>query len=113
VRVDGSSDNLIEDVVFDNIDITIDKWTGYPGGTFDNRPTMAGAEGLEAHDTPVFSIRNASRVLLKDCRARWGESRQPYWGPALEVQNVKDFQLIGFEGEASDPAKLKAIVMAD
>jgi hypothetical protein len=110
VRIDGSPDNPIEDVVLDKVDITIDKWTAYPGGKFDNRPTMAGVEGLEAHDTPVFSIRNANRVLLKDCKANWGANRQPYWGPALEVENVKNFQLVGFQGEASDPAKFKAIV---
>jgi polygalacturonase len=110
VRIDGSPDNPIEDVLLEDIDITIDKWTSYPGGKFDNRPTMAGVEGLEPHDTPVFSIRNAADVSLKDCKAKWGETRQPYWGPALEVENVKDFKLIGFQGEASDPAKFKAIV---
>jgi polygalacturonase len=113
VRIDGSPGNPIEDVVLDNIAITIDKWTGYPGGNFDNRPTMAGVEGLEPHDTPVFSIRNANRVLMKDCKAKWGATRQPYWGPALEVEDVKNFQLVGFEGEASDPAKSKAIVKSD
>jgi hypothetical protein len=68
---------------------------------------------LETHDTPAFSIRNASRVMMKDCRAKWGKTRQPYWGPALEVENVKDFQLVGFEGKASDPTKYKAIVRTD
>jgi polygalacturonase len=93
VRVDGSPDHLIEDVLLENIDITIDQWTAYPGGKFDNR--------------------NASRVMMKDCRAKWGKTRQPYWGPALEVENVKDFQLVGFEGKASDPTKYKAIVRTD
>jgi hypothetical protein len=113
VRIDGSPDNLIEDVLLDDIDMTIDRWTTYPGGNFDNRPTMAGVEGLEPHDTPVFSIRNASRVLMKDCKATWGKRREPYWGPALEVENVKYFQLTGFKGEASDPAKFKAIADVD
>jgi polygalacturonase len=111
-RIDGSPDNLIQDVLLENIDLTIDKWTDFPGGKFDNRPTMAGVEGLEPHDTPVFSLRNGSRVLMQDCKARWGRPVQPYWGPALEVENVKDFQLVRFEGEASNPAKFKAIVQS-
>ena len=110
VRIDGSPDNLIENVVLENIDMTIDRWTDYPGGNFDNRPTMPGVDGLEPHDTPVFSIRNARQVLVKDCKAHWGETRSSYWGPALEADNVEDLQLVGFEGQASDPAKFDAIV---
>jgi polygalacturonase len=113
VRIDGSPANLIEDVVLDNIDITIDKWTAYPGGKFDNRPTMPGVAGLEPHDTPVFSIRNASRVQMSNCKASWGAMRQPSWGPALEIENVKEMKLVNFEGEASDPLKVQAIVRSD
>ena len=96
-RIDGSPDNLIEDVVMENIDLKIDTWTKYPGGRFDNRPTMAGVEGLEVHDTPVFSLRNAKHVLFKDCTASWGEKRQPYYGKALEVENVEDLKVVHFD----------------
>jgi hypothetical protein len=112
VRIDGSPDNLIQDVLLENIDITIDKWTDYPGARFDNRPTAPGVEGLEPHDTPVFSLRNAEQVLVKNCHARWGENRQSYFGAALEAENVRDLKIEHFEGVASDPAKTKAIIIS-
>jgi hypothetical protein len=112
VRIDGSPDNLIQDVLLEDIDITIDKWTAYPGGRFDNRPTAPGVEGLEPHDTPVYSLRNAERVLVKDCHARWGNNRQSYFGPALEAENVKDLKIEHFDGIASDPARDKALVIS-
>jgi hypothetical protein len=112
VRLDGSPDNPITNVLLDNIDITIDKWTEYPGGRFDNRPAPGGVEGLELHDTPVYSLRNAVDVVMKDCKAGWGSNRQSYFGPALEVENVKNFKLEGFEGQASDPSREMAIVIA-
>jgi polygalacturonase len=112
VRIDGTPDNLIQDVLLENIDITIDKWTDYPGGRFDNRPTPTGVEGLEPHDTPVFSLRNAERVLVKNCHARWGKNRQNYFGPALEAENVKDLKIEHFDGIASNPLKDKAMVIS-
>jgi polygalacturonase len=112
VRIDGTPDNLIQDVLLENIDVTIDKWTDYPGGRFDNRPTPSGVEGLEPHNTPVFSLRNAERVLVKDCHARWGNNRQSYFGSALEAENVKELKIEHFEGIASDPVKNKAIAIS-
>ncbi len=110
VRIDGTPGNPIRNVLLDKVDITIDKWTNYPGGKFDNRPTAAGDPGLEPHDTPVFSIRNADNVLMKDCTAAWGENRQSYFGPALEVENVKGFRNEHFTGEAAYPDRQKAVV---
>jgi len=100
VRIDGSPDNLIEDVVMENVDFQIDKWTEYPGGNIENRPTMPGVEGLEPHDTPVFSLRNARHVVLKACKDSWGDKHQLHYGPALEVENVADLKLVGFETQA-------------
>jgi len=109
VRIDGSKDNLIENVLFDHVDITIDRWTKYPGGIFDNRPTMHGDVGLERHGTPAYSIRNAKHVVLKDCIARWGANRQDYFSYALEAENVEGLDTKGFRGEAAYPQRDKAI----
>lgn len=111
VRIDGSKDNPVQNVLLENIDITVDKWTGFPGGRFDNRPTAAGVEGLEAHDTPVFSIRNAQHVQMRHCKAQWGANRQSYFGPALEAENVQDLQLHHFEGKAAFPDRQRAVII--
>jgi hypothetical protein len=110
-RIDGQPDQPVEDVLLEKIDLTIDKWTQYPGGKFDNRPTMAGAEGLEPHKTPVFFLRNARRVTVRDCQAHWGVHRQPYFGSALEADHVADLKIERFQGEAADPKSDKAIAI--
>ncbi|SNT44125.1 Glycosyl hydrolases family 28 [Granulicella rosea] len=111
VRIDGQKDQPIEDVLLEKIDITIDKWTKYPGGKFDNRPTGPNVEGLELHDTPVFSIRNANRVLVKDCTARWGQHPEKYFSNALQASNVQGLKLERFNGKAAFPDARKAVVI--
>jgi polygalacturonase len=109
VRIDGSQDNLIEDVLLDHVDITIDRWTKYPGAMFDNRPTAHGDQGLEPHATPAYSIRNAKNVVLNDCKAHWGTNRQDYFSYALEAENVVGLEMKGFRGEAAHPERDRAI----
>jgi hypothetical protein len=113
LRIDGQPDQPVENVLLENIDLTIDKWTEFPGGKFDNRPTMAGVDGLESHQTPAFFLRNAVHVTVKDCRARWGEHRQDYFGSALEAHHVQGLHLENFSGEAAFPTRDKAITVED
>jgi polygalacturonase len=109
VRIDGQKDQPVEDVLLENVDVTLDRWTKYPGGRFDNRPTKPGDQGLEAHGTPVFSVRNARNVIVKDCVARWGNDRQEYFTNALEAENVQGLKIEHFTGEAAFPGQQKAI----
>jgi len=108
-RIDGQKDQPIEDVLLENVDITIDRWTDWPGGHFDNRPTPPAMEGLEVHGTPVFSLRNARNVTVKGCTARWGSHRQDYFTHALQAEHVAGLKIEHFRGEAADPATHKAI----
>jgi hypothetical protein len=66
-------------------------------------------EGLEIHGTPVFSIRNARNVTVRDCIARWGKHREDYFTHALQAENVQGLKLEHFVGEAAHPGKDKAI----
>jgi hypothetical protein len=109
VRIDGQKSQPIENVLLENIDITIDRWTKYPGARFDNRPTPQGTEGLEVHGTPVFSIRNAKNVTVRDCVARWGEHREDYFTYALQAENVQGLKIENFAGQAAHPDKEEAI----
>jgi polygalacturonase len=109
VRIDGQKDQPVEDVLLENIDMTVDRWTKYPGGRFDNRPTGPGVEGLEVHGTPVFSIRNAKNVTVKNCVARWGEHREDYYTNALQAENVVGLKIEHFTGESAHPETQRAI----
>jgi polygalacturonase len=102
-RLDGQPSQPIEDVLLEGIDLTIDRWTGWPGAHFDNRPTPSSRVGLEPHGTPVFFLRNARNVTVKDCTARWGQHPQPYFTHALEAVNVQNLKLEHFTGAAAHP----------
>jgi hypothetical protein len=71
VRVQGSKESRIRGVTLENVAVTLDRWTQYPGGLFDNRPTTA-YPGIEQHGNPGFSIRYADNVVLKHCERQVG-----------------------------------------
>ncbi|MGA2748677.1 MAG: glycosyl hydrolase family 28 protein [Verrucomicrobiota bacterium] len=100
VRVDGSPSSRIRGVRLENVSITLERWTKYAGGVFDNRPTTVIA-AVEKHDSPGFSIRWAADVTLDNCAVDWGAHRPDYFTSALEAGNVEDLRLTGFRGVAA------------
>jgi len=113
LRIDGLPDQPITNVLLEKIDLTIDKWTDFPGEHFDNRPTLAGVDGLEKHKTPGFFLRHAANVQVKDCRIRWGAQRRNYYGSALEAHHVSNLHIENFVGEAAFPERDKAIAVEE
>jgi hypothetical protein len=110
IRIDGTENNPVRDVLLEDIDMTVDRWTKFPGGFFDNRPTGPSMAGLEPHRTPVYFLRNATNVTLKNCKARWGSNLQDSFSNALEAVNVKHLNLEHFEGKAAFPDRDPAIL---
>jgi hypothetical protein len=110
VRIDGSPASLIREVRFEDVSLTFNRWTKYPGGLFDNRPTKV-IEPIEKHGNPGFSIRNADQVTLKDCSVHWGGNLPDYFTYALETTNVTGLHLTGFKGNAAHPGRDEAIVI--
>jgi polygalacturonase len=97
VRVNGTAESRIADVRLENVDLTLDRWTAYPG--------------LEPHQTPGFSIRHADGVTLKDCKLTWGKNCPDYFTHALEAEDVSGLALTRFTGEAAHPDRDEAIVV--
>jgi len=110
LRINGTAESPIAGVTLENVDLTLDRWTGYPGPVFDNRPTTAYPD-VEPHPTPGYSIRHAGGVLLKDCKLAWGANRPDYFTHALEAENVTALSLTRFVGEAAHPERDEAIVV--
>jgi hypothetical protein len=104
VRVQGSKESRIRGVTLENVAVTLDRWTEYPGGLFDDRPTTA-YPGIEPHGNPGFSIRYADNVVLKNCSVKWGDKRPDYFTHALEAEAVTGLELTGFAGEAAHPGR--------
>ncbi len=102
IRVRGFGGSRISDVVFDRVRVAFGRWTAYPGGVFDNRPTTA-AWALETHDTVGFSLRTADRITLRHCEVTWLKDCPPSFTHALQAQDVHDLKTGGFHGPAARP----------
>ena len=103
IRIEGTKGNPVRDVLLEDVDMTVDRWTKFPGGFFDNRPTAPNVVGLEPHRTPVYLLRNVSDATLRNCKAHWGTHREDYFSYALETENVRDLKIENFQGEAAFP----------
>jgi polygalacturonase len=110
VRISGTAESHVRDIRFENVAVTFERTTKYPGGVWDNRPTSA-IRDLEPHATPGFSVRHADRVTLKDCRVAWGKNVPDDFTYALEAEDVTDLTYPGFKGEAAHRSRDKAIVI--
>ncbi len=108
VRVNGSPESRIRNVQLQNVAVTLDRWTKYRGGLFDNRPTTAHPD-IEPHGNPGFHFRYADNVRLRHCRVAWGRNRPDYFTHALEAEEVTGLKLAHFDGEAAHPARDKAL----
>jgi len=109
-RIVGTRESRIRNVSLEKVDLTLDRWTSYRGGLFDNRPTTAYPD-IEPHGNPGFSIRHADNVSLKDCSVAWGAARPEYFTCALEAQNATGLRISGFKGEAAHPERDPAILI--
>lgn len=109
IRIEGTPASRVSGVTFDNVAVTLDRWTRYRGGIFDNRPTTA-MPALEPHGTPGFSIRHADNVTLKSCRIAWGENPPDYFTHAVESVDTTGLKMENFIGESAHPGRLPAIV---
>jgi polygalacturonase len=109
-RISGSAQSRIRDVRLENVDLTLDRWTKYPGRVWDNRPTTTMA-ALEEHDTPAFSVRHADRVSFRKCKVAWGRNRPNYFTHALEIQDATEVDHAGLKGKAAHPERDKAVMV--
>ncbi len=109
-RVQGSPGSRPRNITLENIAVTLDRWTKYPGGVFDNRPTTVVTD-LEPHGTPGFSIREADNVTLDRCRVDWGKNIPDYFTHAVEAEDAKHVTLRKFQGQAAHPERDEAVVL--
>jgi len=104
VRVSGSEASTIRNVRLENVSVTLDRWTKYKGGIWDNRPAARPAD-LETHGTAGYAIRHAANVTLKSARVAWGDNPPDYFTHALESENTTNLELLDFSGVAAHPGR--------
>jgi hypothetical protein len=117
IYIHGWKTNLIENIVLDNVTVTIDKKTQWPGGWYDPRPgkvfKVSGmqssspeeelnlSKGLYKHKTVGIYCENAKDVTLRDVQVKWGGNRPEYFGSAIKTHNVQGLVLDNFKGAAA------------
>jgi polygalacturonase len=103
-RICGCPESPITGVTLDNVTLTMDRWTKYTGGVWDNRP--GGADnGIERHGTPGFAVRHARNVNLTRCSVVWGTHLGEPFSHALEAEIVSGLGLAHFSGTAAHPER--------
>jgi polygalacturonase len=102
LRINGTPDSHIRDVRLDNVNVTFERWTKYPGGRYDNRPTKV-LQPLEPHVTAALNIRYADNVVLKNVTLRWGKNLPEYFAFGLETDHVTGLELWGCKASSAHP----------
>jgi polygalacturonase len=104
LRINGTADSHIRNVRLENVTLTLDRWTKYPGGRYDNRPTKVLAP-IETHPTVGYNLRFVDDIVFKNCILRWGKNLPDYFTSALETDHVTGMELWGFHGVSAHPEK--------
>ncbi|MCD8739934.1 glycosyl hydrolase family 28 protein [Mucilaginibacter roseus] len=107
VYLGAESADKLSEIVFDQVDLYINKTTSVKGGVYDRRP--AKIEGLISGNTSGFYLENAESVTIRNCSVNWGNNRPDYFRHAIDSRNVANLKIQCFEGQSAFPAKFDAI----
>ncbi len=107
VYVSAESQDKILNIVFDNVDVFINKTTSIQGGIYDRRP--ANVEGFVKGRTSGFYFNETGLITVRNSSVQWGPNRPHYFAHAIESNNIRTIHISGFTGESADPGKFPAI----
>lgn len=85
VLIHGTENNLIEDVSFEKISVTLQKTSKWECGKYDLRPCID--YGIEEAKNSCFFMRNVKDVFMKNCKTEiLGECE--FYGKDIDAENV-------------------------
>jgi polygalacturonase len=108
IYVSGETPDKVANIVFDQVDVQLNKTTPLPGGIYDRRPSQA--EGFVKGRTSAFYLDNATGITVRNSSVQWGPHRPDYFAHALESHDVKGLSIQNLTGESAFPRKLVAIM---
>jgi hypothetical protein len=108
IYVSGESADKISNIVFDEVDVLINKTTDIPGGIYDRRP--ANVEGFVKGKTSGFYFDKATGITVRNSSLAWGSSRPAYFAHALESHGVIRLKVLNLAGESAFPGKIKSTI---
>ena len=107
IYVSAESNDKISNIVFDNVDVTIDKSTTITGGVYDRRPCAV--EGFIKGSTAGFYFDAVKSITVRNCSVQWGDNKMDYFSHVIESKNVDSLKLFNVEGQAAFPDRMEAI----
>ena len=94
----------IRDVVLKDVDLSIEKWSKWPGGWRDLRPALGGEQrGLARSMTSAVHLERVERVALDGVRVAWAEDLPDDYTVALTVRESTDVDRSGLTGASAPP----------
>lgn len=100
VLIYSSPENPVENVVFENCNIHMEKTSKWDCGKYDLRPCID--HGIEESDNSAFFIRNAKNVRIEKTNATWGVTPYEHYSHAVDARNVESLELCRNNFTAAD-----------
>jgi len=107
VYVGAESADKISGIIFDQVDLLINKTTPILGGVYDRRPSKV--EGLLKARVSAFYLDKAKHITIRNSSVVWAENRPDYYGHVIESHEVTALKTFNLEGDSAFPGKLEAI----
>lgn len=107
VYVSAESPDKIVNIVFEGVDILLNKTTAHPGGIYDRRP--ANVDGFVKGSTSGFYFDAATGIMIRNCSVSWGSNRPVYFNHVLESYRVLSLSTFNLSGLSARKG-VKAIV---
>lgn len=98
VFLSGSDGNHIEDVLFENVTVTLRNKSKWPKGRYDLRPGYG--QKIEEIPSAGFYMRRADDVTLRNCKTRFADALEEF-GQALYAEDCANLETEGFKGKAA------------
>lgn len=97
VLLHGTAENVIENVTFENVDITLKKSTKWESGLYDMRPGLN--KDIEQHKNAGFFIRHARNVKIYDSAVHIDPSCSAFGAP-LDFDSESEPETYRFSADA-------------
>lgn len=98
IYLHGSTNQLIEDVIFDNVRVELGKTTDIPGGFYDDRPidgASAGGQfaGIYTNSIAGIFAREVNGLTLRNMQVVWDSPKNSIYGEALDQDKIQNLVL--------------------
>jgi hypothetical protein len=99
IRVNGTAQSHVANVIFKNVSVVFDRWTKYTGGVYDNRPTKV-LTPVEPHETDGFNLQYVDQVVLNNCAVHASGKKTLHFLDSISATDVNGLEISNFKGNS-------------